>query len=812
MKMITRVALSNNKKNKSRSVLIMLTVFLTALLLSAIATFAYANIKFEQVNAGNFYGGYYGKFRGVTKNQLAELEKRSEFTEIGKSAFVGEIECETALSLNWLDEKVLNMVNLDKQLAKGHFPQKANELTAQKEFFEKLGVADVKTGDEIQFRFRSGKDEKYREETFVVSGILKTTAEAGENQGYAGYVSEAFYNLCIAEENRQYTAYFNLSDTVKLNTDNAEEEIKKLGEKACGIPKKQTSVNQYYLMSVLYPGWELIGTAAVIAILVLLFSVLVIYNIFQVGIVQKIQDYGKIKALGTTAGQMRQIVLGEGMTLALPVIPFGLAAGSLIVKWYMKYIVAKSRMIQTLGIKPDMDFAMISPVILLLCTAVLLLTIWISLSRPARLAAKISPIEAIRYQERNKKSKGIRKGHREMNVNRMMCANLSMNRKRTMGTILTLGLSCVLFVVVASVLSNMNPQYETRRFIPFGQFQIALDYDLGDEAYPENNLDIILKNNPLDEKLIKQIQEIKGVTEVKTMDYLYGYDKNGVLADISVMNREQFETEAGKYQANCIGTVDYDKASADNAVLYGWSYGWKEMGLKPGKEIAFQLGGNGEEHSFKGGLWGAFGNAGTDWVITDKTYKALGFKNKNIGKIWIDCEKKDCAKVEKELQKLLEGKGHLEMLTYEGQYEQNKSQIQLMASMIYAFLFVVGLISFINMANTMIISIITRKRELGVLQALGMTNRQLNTMLRNEGMIFTGGSMLVSLLVGLPLGYAVFVYGRKHGFFGVVEYHIPFGEILGMLVILVLLQMILSFLLSRNVKKDSLIERIRTQE
>lgn len=55
-----------------------------------------------------------------------------------------------------------------------------------------------------------------------------------------------------------------------------------------------------------------------------------------------------------------------------------------------------------------------------------------------------------------------------------------------------------------------------------------------------------------------------------------------------------------------------------------------------------------------------------------------------------------------------------------------------------------GLIAFMNMANTMIISIITRKRELGVMQALGMPNKQMDRMLRNEGIIFTLGLIVIS--------------------------------------------------------------------
>ena len=130
----------------------------------------------------------------------------------------------------------------------------------------------------------------------------------------------------------------------------------------------------------------------------------------------------------------------------------------------------------------------------------------------------------------------------------------------------------------------------------------------------------------------------------------------------------------------------------------------------------------------------------------------------------------------------------------------------------YGFLIVVGLIGFMNMANTLMISIITRKREFGILQAIGMTNRQLNRMLLGEGLMFTLGTVTVALAVGLPLGYGAFAYIKNAGWIGIHIYHVPCREIGFMAAVIALLQLILSFLLSRNLKKESLIQRIRYQE
>ena len=75
----------------------------------------------------------------------------------------------------------------------------------------------------------------------------------------------------------------------------------------------------------------------------------------------------------------------------------------------------------------------------------------------------------------------------------------------------------------------------------------------------------------------------------------------------------------------------------------------------------------------------------------------------------------------------------------------------------YLFMAIVGLIGFMNMANTMIMNITTKKQEYGILQAVGMTNKQLNLCLQLQGLMFTVGTICVALIIGLPLGYALFL-------------------------------------------------------
>lgn len=804
MKMITRLAISNNKKNKTRSILIVLSIFLTTVLLSAIATFGYGNIKFQRTNAREFYGSYYGSYAGVTEEQIQEMQKRSEFDRIGRAATVGTIKNERTISMVWMDEETIDLANLQKQLETGAFPKAENEIVGQKAMFERLGYEDAKVGDTVEISFRRNTNETYQTKEFVISGILSQTMEEQENQSYSAYVSKDCFESLYAPEERTYSTYFSLSDHVSVDSSTLEMTIKDLA-KECGINPERASENSYFAMWVLDPGMEMIAGCAMIALVVIFFAVMVIYNIFQVGLVQKIQEYGKIRALGATKKQMKKLVFREGMILTILGVPAGLVVGTWISIAFMNFWFKES---QTFG--DGVQVNMISIPILVLCAAAAVITVWIALKRPMKVISRISPVEAIRFQGNQKKNKGIRKGKKQMGVRQLTEANMAMNRKRTATTIISMGLSCVLFVVAANFTGNVSTRYDARKQVPYGQFQIDLTYSTSDTAYPENNLDAILKDNPLDEELVEQIKDISGVTDVQVRYMMYAKDKKGNLQSIGVLNKKQFEDEA--YQGSLKGTVDYESASSNDEILYGWSYFVEDSGYKIGETVSMNMANGSGEAPFEGKLAGAFGSTNYDWCITDKTYEKMGLSGKSISTIWVDCRPQDCKDVESGLQTLLDKKQHYQFSTYQGTLKTSESTLGMFETLAYGFLLLVGLIAFMNMANTMIISIVTRKRELGVMQALGMTNSQMNSMLRSEGIFFTAGSILVSLLVGMPAGYALFCYGRDHGYFGLDVYHVPVVEIMAMVVILAALQISLSFILSRNIKKESIVERIRYQE
>ena len=647
---------------------------------------------------------------------------------------------------------------------------------------------------------------EYAPVEFTVSGILYDRDEYTIKASYVVFGSQDFYNERVAEGDRQYNIYFTLSDSANVSMNNVAPVIKEIAD-SCGIDQKNVIINDLYLQWVLQPSYEMIVVCGTLILGIVLFSVVVIYNIFQVGIAQKVQEYGKIKALGATRKQMKQLIFREGILLAVPSIPLGLLFGFLIAKVSFNWLVEQGNLVSS-GIK-NHQVPLFSLTIMLICIFVSFLTVVLALRKPMKIVSRISPIEATRYLDESKTQKqGRRKGRKDVTVFSMAMANVTGNPKRTIATILTMGLSCVLFVIISNYVGNIDTEHEARIAINHGQFELQLDYSRNyDEAYPENNLDTILTDNPLNDSLIEEIKSIPGVTDVMTRE-IVSVNLNGTRFPADIVSKNDFDFMR---QDRDIGSMDYDQAVKNGEIFFGWSAWMEQDGYAPGESIVFDFENGSETYTYQGKIAGSFVSADTYLVIPEGVYRSMNPRGTAYGYLWVDCDKKDVASVEQSLNTLISNTSHIKMDTYHAQLQSAEYASRMMKLGCYLFMAIVGLIGFMNLANTMIINITTKKQEYGVLQAVGMTNKQLNLSLQIQGLIFTVGTICVALAAGLPLGYALFSYAKHNGIFGMNVYHVPLIPILVMILLVGILQIVLSCVLSSNLKKETLVERIRYQ-
>lgn len=807
MKTTTKLAVANLKTNKSRTILISISIMLTTMLLTVIALSGYGLVKEQKVNAGKRYGEHFGGFVRVDNEIYEKMKIHGEFLDVGRMANFASVSLEDADgSLSYMDETAQKLGHAST--SEGTFPVKENEIAGQKGFFERAGLANPRIGDSVSVTCRIG-DGEFTTKDFVISGFLAESEENELRKTYGAYVSEAFYENTVPEADRSYSVVFKVKGEEELNEDQMVEKIENLAEEL-GIDKTQVVINTAYLMWLLDPGLETIGICSVIAILVVLFSALVIYNIFYVGIIQKVQEYGKLRALGTTKRQIKSILLKEGMILAGVGAAAGLLLGTLVSNIFFQWLIGE--MYKELSMT-DMETVSVFNLPLMLLTAVIsFITVYVSLRKPMRVAAGISPVEAMRYQEDSVKGKGTRKGYFAVNVRRLTMSNLERNKKRTLTTIFTMGLSCVMFVVIANVAGNMDAEFDARKQVEKGDFYITLDCDVNDTAYPENNLNHVQQQKLMSDEWLDQIRSIDGVTKVETRKAIRALresvngEEDELYTWVPALSKEDYqklETERG--------TIDYDSVNKNQEIVFASDYWMDTYGYKLGDKVKLIFYDGDREIPMTFTLAGST-EANSMFVLTEEQLQAMDLTEDMTTDVWVSCEKDKLVSVQSALEQMTGESEYYALTTYQDVYKLSNMGIAMMKGAAYALLGIIGVIGFMNMANTLITSIITRRRELGILQAIGMTKRQLNRMLQMEGLVFTIGTLLVSLSLGNVLGYLAWLKCKAAHIIGISTYSVPVAELLVMAGILLVLQAVLSGYMSSYLQKEALIERIRHQE
>ena len=127
-----------------------------------------------------------------------------------------------------------------------------------------------------------------------------------------------------------------------------------------------------------------------------------------------------------------------------------------------------------------------------------------------------------------------------------------------------------------------------------------------------------------------------------------------------------------------------------------------------------------------------------------------------------------------------------------------------------ALSFIVGLVGVLNFFNAILTGILARKRELAVLQSIGMTGKQLKTMLVYEGLFYALGAAAISLALTLILGPAAFTaVGNLFWFF---TYRLTLVPFLVVIPIFALLGILVPLGVYRSVARHTIVERLREAE
>lgn len=820
MKMTTRVAYCNMRHYKSKNILIGIAIILTTLLLFVIPSIGKDMVEVNFAVINKIYPTWHALYRNVDESTVMKLAAHHDVKTYGLRSDAGYMNLEDAtVSMMYMDRTGMELYKV--KLKEGQLPQKENDIVVSKGILEALGQ-NGKIGDTITVPYQILKDDGLdytKEKDFRICGFLADNENSKEQKQYTSLVSEAFLKAEIPVEQVKYRFLLQVNGQKGNTTADYTETIQNIARQF-GISEDDMNINKEYLAAN-YVDPATIPVIVGIMLIVVLAGIITIYSVYYVSMNQRVREFGKLKAIGATKRQLRQIVLREGMGVALFAIPIGLLIGTVAVKVVLLQFVEHAKdsnvlITEAYKVVAKGEVQLYYWWIYLLAIAVTLCTVYLSLMKPMRMAAKVSEIEAMRYQGGSKRQKSSRKGYQFLNIGRLTKRNLAENKKKSTITIVSMAVTGIFVMMVATVLSCANPMESAKSSI-VGQYEISPIVESGNKEHPEYEWAEVQKNNPLNEGLKQQIEELDGVERVDVFTALKvsgGPFEEKIGTEFINGVPEEYAEELKKGITE--GNVTYeelksgDKVILDRALLHWYP------DIKVGDKLKLNI--HDGDNTFQKEIEVA---AIGEYVTGLTNYNCLIMAKEGAEKLTINnsssyfqviADKDYDEALEASLQAIVDGSGRLQMRTWKNEYDTWENAIQMTRGACYAFIIILAAISIMNLINTMINSVHVRKKELGMMQAIGMSDRQLMKMLQLEGIFYTVGTLIISIGVGSLAGYPLFLYAKRTGMFDISTYHYPVTAAIIIILTLFVIQMLLAIFIAKSVRKDSLIERIRFSE
>lgn len=836
------------KANKTRNLVSVIAIALTTILFTSLFTVGYSMLEaFDSYKAMEYGTNSHVQLQDVNKRQIEIIKKDSSVDKnsIGIMKNIGSLKnpefSTQTVNLAVYDEKSLeNAVNVE--MIEGSLPKNNDEIVMPIEVLDMLKLPH-KIGTEVKVIISKVKDGVSTDEKetfkFILSGYFgyKTATAIPLHDVYA---SEAFYNN-YKEKNEVAATSLVLNF---LDDNNLQARFDELIKKIQPYSGK-ASINPVYLSKQGTTFKEMIKNILPIILiiaLILLSGYLLIYNIFYISVVKDIKYYGLLKTIGTSPYQLKKLIIKQANRLCIVAIPIGLVLGFLL---GMIFVPLVGKFMDGLN---SNAFEYFNPLIFVFAIVFSYITVRLSCQKPAKIVSSVSPIDAVRYSDKsNRVRRKSKKGRNGSKLHKMALSNLFRNKRKAILVLVSMSLSSIIFLTVSAIISSSNPEKAAEGMM-LGDIEIH--HGLVDSVKFEEN-DII----PIDEKLIKDIKNIDGVSKVsklyKDLSYIaYEGDlKDEILTqEVDTEYKKQFlqnrnpdedAKERGFLTSDTIGLSSGELLSklSKNNIIYS----------EKNPKI---LSGNIDEKKFDAGGYVVInGHKGSKIKAGDKI-KFKYLKGKNIDEGYVDTEFKvmavfDGAKNfqirmyinENDFKNMVE-KSYIQnliidvngnMKSVEGKIKNlnekyNNPYTKIYSKNIYieearesqkvikivgmSAVFIIGLIGVLNFINTMITNIMSRKQEFAMIEAVGMTKTQLKKMIILEGFYYGVIITIINLIFGsmatflgfniMKLRYSVYTY--------------PVEALIISVLIVFLITSIVPLLVYHNISKDSIVDRIREAE
>ena len=831
---IKRIAKTNLKSNFRRSITMILAVLLSSFLLFSVFTVGLTYLKMNKLqnirlNGADFDAVLYG----VTEEQKTILDNDENVKQFGILTVAGAVrETETdktpGVGLLYADAVLWDdMMSPTRTFLQGKYPTNENEIMVTEEALKKCGFENKKTGDEITFVYEI--KEKRQEKTFQISGIW----------GGFGIVDNFFVSKAFCEQEGIEELYNSRCDISFEKRWMSEEEQQAFIDKM-ELGKSQRLFYVYEFGNAAEIFWGIAG----IVVVTWLSAYLLIYNIMYLSVAGNIRYYGLLQTIGMTGKQIRSLIKKQMIWIGGIGISLGLFLG-----FFVSFSLIPVA-IESLGMKQEQTGqvqVVFHPDVFLLTILLTGFSVWYAARKPMRLAESSSPIEALGYRPVS----GIRKGHTTKKGNlirRMAVEQLTRNKKKTVVTMLSLSASLSVFVCLMILLHT----------------QSAREY-----VYNFRGLDMVVANDTIqnvvveqDEEGKKQLQGVKQILNQEILDKIKKTDGVSAVFPVSCVSTvipwepevsdvwmrefyetwmdipyendlEEYKNHPENFASALIGITEEDfralnqelKAPVDETsflngetcILY--RNGLFDLDEKKmiGKNILCGEYENPENtRSFKivaltdiNDYTALLGYPPT-MIVIDKAVSSFA-KEPIIFKVGIQYEKEFDERAEAAVENILRKSPNASDFSWEskiGQAEIVEKAQGHMAEIGFGIVAILAVIGIMNYINTSVGNIQSRRKEISIMESVGMSEHQVRKMLVWEGIFYTGGVMLLTLTAGLGITYAIYQSVNYMG----AAFWFPMVPFFIACILLLTICIAVPLLAYKQMEKSgSLVERIRVE-
>lgn len=802
---------------------LMTTFIIIAIVLSTIMTTVVGqsigilqNLRIEQ--ARSFNGDRHVSFHQLTKNQVDDIKKDDRVYQAGTSITLGSSKIkDSGISVLVKEYDKTGLSNYPKlmKLKSGNLPKDKNEIALDENTLKLMGIKPrlgVTIPMNLDISLLNDTIPPYNyTASFKLSGILE--------DDYTGYVS-GIVNGIVGKgtsENLLPKRYILSSLDFKIKQQEKFQEIVNQLAKKINLSHNSIQYNWIYLnaLKIQFEKDEnssnsdgismIILVSLFVALLVLLASGLVIYNILKISVIKKIKEYGCLRAIGAEPNQIYKIVILQILILCTIAIPIGAVIGIISSKGITGMV--------TNILNPDIllanDNKEITELIhknttaymfpLVLSTSISLIFSLISALPSAIYASHVSPKIAMagsttKIKRKIKREKTIKNFERHL-----AWLNLKRNKGRTIITILSLFMSITVFVALS-------------------EFSNVLDVSRSVSNLKEGDFSLTNEISGFDKSILDKIDNMKNVNRTSFIKYSE-YKQGEIDTDINFENSGEMLKIIGIDEQ----TLKDLMPSITDSTLEDFKNGsicfiknpiaistpgvkTRHTNLKPKDSITInkkQL----DIYSTLDKMFFLQGNGwinGVDVIVYDSVYNTLTNKNKfNQINIYAK-DKSDLEQIRLSIEQICENNPGSHWISYIESDKQLKESFKQIEFLAWAVILFVGLIGTLNIINTTHTNINTRTNEIGVKRAIGMSNSSLYKMFLWEGVYYG----IFAAIFGSIAGYVSAIIINIATIEKLAFSNIPITSILQATIISILACIIATLIPLRKVKKMNIIDCI----